>query len=150
MDRVEQMPVYQLPFELAVDVEKTTRRYGPDFRWLREQLLRASEPVCANMTEGFYAQYSTEYLQGLYRARREARETTTHIRYGMAVGQMEESVGTGLLIRYEQAAKQLAHLIISIERKIEAQGKSKANSFRVREGAEEYEADGMADGMVDG
>ncbi|MCK4640133.1 MAG: four helix bundle protein [Candidatus Marinimicrobia bacterium] len=58
---------------MALEVEKISRDYGYDFRWLRIQLLRASESVCANMTEGFYSQYSTEYLHSLFYCRREAR-----------------------------------------------------------------------------
>jgi len=58
---VEDMPVYRLFYSLAVDVEVATRDYGPDFRWLREQSLRASESAPSNMSEGFYSQYSTEY-----------------------------------------------------------------------------------------
>jgi four helix bundle protein len=67
IQNVEQMPVYQAFLALALEAEKVTRNCGPDFRWLRVQMLRSSESVCANMTEGFYSQYSTEYLQALYR-----------------------------------------------------------------------------------
>src|SRR5271157_725144 len=81
IETVEQMPVYQAFLTLALELEKKTRGFGPDFRWLRVQMLRSSESVCANMTEGFYSQYSTEYLQALYRCRREARETMTHVSY---------------------------------------------------------------------
>jgi len=42
IDRVEDMPVYQLFYQLALEIEKVSRNYGPDFRWLRGQSLRAS------------------------------------------------------------------------------------------------------------
>ena len=61
--RVEDMPVFQLFYSLALDVEKTSRGYPRDFGWLRGQKLRSSESVCANMTEGFYAQYSTSIFK---------------------------------------------------------------------------------------
>jgi four helix bundle protein len=70
---VEQTPVYQLFFAMAIELERVTRGIPTDFRWLRNQFLRSSESVCANMAEGFYSQYSTEYLQSLYRCRKEAR-----------------------------------------------------------------------------
>ncbi|HWP83056.1 MAG TPA: four helix bundle protein, partial [Bacteroidota bacterium] len=60
---VEEMPVYKVFFDLSVDIEKATKGFLKDFIWLRIQMLRSSESVCANMSEGFYAQYSTEYLQ---------------------------------------------------------------------------------------
>jgi four helix bundle protein len=141
IERVEQMPVYQLCFRLALEVEKMTRNFGPDFRWLRIQSLRSSESVCANMTEGFYAQYSTEYLQALYRCRREARETMAHLHYAVGVQQLKESVITPLLDQYEEATIQLGNLMTSIERKIQEYGKSKSSSFQIRESAGEYDID---------
>jgi four helix bundle protein len=136
--RVEEMPVYQLFYDLALRVERDTRDYGPDFRWLRNQSLRASESVCGNMTEGFYAQYSTEYLQSLFRCRREGRETTTHVSYGKDVGQLSQETAASLLAGYEEALQQLASLIASIERKIEARGKSKPSVGYVREDQDAY------------
>ena len=65
IERVEEMPVFQACMALALSIEKNSRAFAPDFKWLRSQMLRSSESVCANMTEGFYSQYSTEYLQAL-------------------------------------------------------------------------------------
>jgi four helix bundle protein len=125
IEHVEEMPVYEAFFNLALQVEQETRRYASDFRWLRDQSLRSSESVCANMTEGFYSQYSTEYLQALYRSRREARETITHLRYATGVGQLPDQTDEKLVMKYLEALKQLANLIGSIERKINERGKSK-------------------------
>jgi four helix bundle protein len=68
IERVEDMPVFQACLALALSIEKDSRAFAADFKWLRGQVLRSSESVCVNMTEGFYSQYSTEYLQALYRA----------------------------------------------------------------------------------
>jgi four helix bundle protein len=122
----DEMSVWQSLFKLATEVERATRKYGVEFRWLRIQSLRSSESVCANVTEGFYSQCSTEYLQALYRSRREARETITHIIYAMEVRQLSPKIGSDLLAQYREALKQLANVIISIERKIRDRGKSKA------------------------
>ena len=129
IDVVEEMPVFQDLFRLAVDAERITKRYHADFRWLRSQTLRASESACANLTEGFYTQYSTEYLQALYRSRREARETMTHLRYALEIGRLDEDSTAVMLDRYRSALKQLAGLIASIERKIRDRGKSKSFSL---------------------
>ena len=126
IERVEDMPVYQLFYRLALDVERATRAFPPEFRWLRVQLLRASESVPANMTEGFYAQYSTEYLHALYTCRREARETMTHLTYARDVTLIDVKTSENLLQSYESGTKQLGSLVISIERKIEASGKGKS------------------------
>jgi four helix bundle protein len=141
IERVEQMPVYQLFFALAVDVEKATRDCGPDFRWLRVQVLKSSESVCANMSEGFYAQYSTEYLQALHRCRREGRETTTHLQYAIAVHLLPQQPADDLQARYEAALKQLANLIASIERKIAERGKAKPAAYVLKEAAAGYETE---------
>ena len=122
---VEQMPVYQAFLALALEVEKATRHCGPDFRWLRVQMLRSSESVCANMSEGFYSQYSTEYLQALYRCRREARETVTHLQYAASIQAVPAETVMNIQTRYEEALRQLANLMASIDRKIQARGKAK-------------------------
>ena len=49
---VQDLQVYREFYRLALSLEKNTRGYGPDFRWLRQQSLRSSESVCANMAEG--------------------------------------------------------------------------------------------------
>jgi four helix bundle protein len=149
IEKVADMPVYQLFFALAAEVEQATRGCGPDFRWLRVQVLRSSESVCANMSEGFYAQYSTEYVQSLYRCRREARETLTHLEYGITVRQLEAASVARLLGRYEEALKQLANLIASLERKIQDRGKAKPAAYALREGEVSYRA-GEEGGMGDG
>jgi four helix bundle protein len=128
--RVEDMPVYGSMYNLALQVEKVTRAFPHDFKWLRNQVLRSSESVPANMTEGFYAQYSTEYLQSLYRCRREARETMTHIKYAADVKMLEASCVTPLLEEYEGALTGLSSLIASIERKVRAHGKAKPGAVR--------------------
>lgn len=129
--RVEDMPVFRLFYALALSVEKYTREYPRDFDWLRGQMLRSSESVSANMTEGFYSQYSTEYLQSLFRCRREAGETQTHLRYALDVAILERTTGDRLLSGYEDAIQQLGMLIASIERKIARVGKSKPSDGKV-------------------
>jgi len=129
ISEVEDMPVYKALFELALEIEEETRHIGPEFRWLRGQILRASQSVCANMAEGFYSQYSTEYLQALFRCRREAQETLTHVRYAISVKQLTEKTGVTIMARYREALKQLSNLIRSIERKINQRGKSKPASL---------------------
>ena len=126
IERVEDMPVFQACFVLALSIEKDSRAFTVDFKWLRGQMLRSSESVCANMTEGFYSQYSTEYLQALYRCRREGRETMTHVRYAMTLKQLSDEKGQALIEGYDNALTQLANLIASIERKIRQRGKTKA------------------------
>lgn len=120
------MPIFQACFALALSIEKDSRAFAADFKWLRGQMLRSSESVCANMTEGFYSQYSTEYLQALSRCRREGRETTTHLRYAMAIKQLSNEKGRALTEGYDNALAQLTNLIASIERKIRQRGKTKA------------------------
>ncbi|MBU1692774.1 MAG: four helix bundle protein [Verrucomicrobia bacterium] len=142
---VEDMPVYRAFYELALKVERISRKYGSDFRWLRNQSLRSSESVCANLTEGFYSQYSTEYVQALHRGRREARETVTHLRYGTDAGQLLHAEAEGLFKDYESALRQLSGLIASIERKALERGKAKPGWGAVRE----EDAEGEGEVQVD-
>lgn len=149
IQQVTDMPVYQACRQLAIAVEGTTRSFGPDFRWLRIQCLRSSESVCANMAEGFYSQYSTEYLQSLYRSRREARETMAHVQYALDVGQMSELQADQLFTAYRDALIQLAHILRSIERKLELRGKSKGKPLMLKEELQEYEVEYAAPGPSD-
>lgn len=130
---VEDMPVYQCFYSLAIRLAKETQNFGPDFHWLRIQVLRSSESVCANLTEGFYAQYSTEYVQSLYRCRREAHETMTHLRYARDAKILAAAVVDPLTADYVEALKQLANLTASIERKIQNRGKGKPSAGYVKE-----------------
>jgi four helix bundle protein len=138
IENVEDMPVYRLFYKLALEVEKQTRHFSPDFRWLRIQALKSSESSCANTSEGFYSQYSTEYLQSLYRVRREVRETVVHICYARDVGQWAGQLAGGLLTSYEDALDQLGRLITSIEVKIRERGKSRPGHPQVSENGGEY------------
>jgi four helix bundle protein len=138
IERVEQMPVYELLYAAALRVERVARDWGPDFRWLRIQVLRSSESVCANLTEGFYAQYSTEYLQCLFRVRREGRETMTHLRYASDAGALACPVAAEVLESYENGMRQLNAVIAGIERKIQTCGKSRPAFGKVSEECAEY------------
>lgn len=138
IERVEQMPVFEAFYQLAIEIEKATRDLGADFRWLRGQLLRSSESVCANMTEGFYSQYSTEYLQALYRCRREARETLTHLRYARDTGNLAAQLLNDFQKEGEDGLQQLTAVIASIERKIRDSGKAKPAPLLVKEDDFDY------------
>jgi len=137
--QVTDMPVYQQFYSLAIRIAKCTREYPSDYRWLRNQSLRSSESVPANMTEGFYSQYSTEYLQCLYRCRREARETMTHIKYAGDVHILPREIVEELNSDYENSLGSLSRLIGSIERKARAYGKAKPNA--VKEESPHYGSD---------
>lgn len=91
------------------------------------------------MTEGFYSQYSTEYLQALCRCRREAHETKLHIKYAVDTAQISAEAGRQLLEGYEKAVAQLGGLIGSIEKKIGDRGKTKPTPYLAKEDKAEYE-----------
>ena len=133
IEKVEEMPVFQRFYELAVEIERATRNFGPDFRWLRVQALRSSESVCANMAEGFYSQYSTEYVQALHRCRREGRETIVHLRYACDTGNLSVAHLGVLEEMGKDALQHLAAVITSIERKIGERSKGKPAAPPVRD-----------------
>lgn len=128
--QVEDMPVYQRFYQLAVRTADCTRDDPADFKWLRIQSLRPSQSVPANMTEGFYSQYSTEYLQCLFRCRREARETMTHIKCAGDVLLLTSTTVKDILDNYENALEELSRLIAGIEQKVRMHGKAKPNAVR--------------------
>lgn len=48
----ENLEVYRNAVELADDVIKLTKRFPPDFRFLKDQLRRAATSICLNIAEG--------------------------------------------------------------------------------------------------
>lgn len=128
--RVEDMPVYVRFYELALRIVDSTRDFPAVFTWLRIQSLKSSESVIANMSEGFYSQYSTEYLQCLYRCRREARETMTHVNYAGDAKLLSRSTVNERRDGYEKALEELSRLVASIERKVRMHGKAKPGAVR--------------------
>ena len=127
---VDEMPVYRLLYDLALRIERESRGFPADFRWLRIQAMRSSESAFTDMREGFYSQYSTEYLQSLYRSRREAEETVGHVNYARDVRVVAAEVAEQFVVDYKDALGQTAGLIASIERKIAERGKGKPGQVR--------------------
>lgn len=127
---VEDMPVYRLLYDLALRIEKVTRDFPGDFKWLRNQVLRSSESAFANMREGFYSQYSTEYLQSIYRSRREAEESVGHLNYARDAGILSPECVNSIITTYRDAMGQTIGLISSIERKISTVVKGKYGLLR--------------------
>jgi hypothetical protein len=76
-------------------------------------------------------------VQSLYRSRREARETMTHLTYARDVQQLAPTVFQNLDVRFREALRQLNLLIGSIERKITEKGKGKPGVM-LREDEAEY------------
>ena len=113
IEKVEDMPVYQKLYGLAIQLEAMTRGFQQDFRWLRNQILRASES-----------------LQSLFRCRREAREVMTHLRYAIDVSLLNKPLTDTVLNEYEESMRQLGALIASIEEKIRQRGKAKPGLVR--------------------
>ena len=71
----------------------------------------------------------------MYRCRREARETLTHIAYAADTGQLDKTVSEGLVSEYETALKLLSGLISSVQRKMAEHGKAKPGSTVREDGA---------------
>jgi hypothetical protein len=72
-------------------------------------------------------------VQSLYRSRREARETRTHFVYARDTGVLAAEVADPIVTEYIDALRQLANLILSIERKIQERGKGKPSPALVKE-----------------
>jgi four helix bundle protein len=131
--RVEDMPVFQDFYRISLAVESASKGFPSEFRWLRSQVLRSSESVCANMAEGFYSQYTTEYVQCLYRCRREARESLVHLSYATDTGLISRESLAVFTQDFESALQQLGAVVRSLEQKMQTYGKGKPSSSILRE-----------------
>ena len=112
------LSVYQGFHQLSLDVERKTRGFHHTFRWLRHELVKSAESVCAYLSDHESVEYSASFLKCLYQARHEARQ---------AMALLNQAHGTGLiggeidstLIAYEDGLRRLNSLIIEVEEKIE-------------------------------
>jgi len=81
---VEDLQVYQESFALSVSLYPITRNWK-DF-WLRDQVMRSSSSVCANLAEMSGHHTDEMYLHKLTICRGEAKEIIFWLKYCNAIG----------------------------------------------------------------
>ena len=112
------LSVYQEFHQLALDVERKTRGFHHTFRWLRHEMVKSAECVCAYLSDHDYIEYSASFLKDLYQTRHEARQVMALLNQAQGTGLMSEGI-EGMLAAYEDGLRRLNHLIMEVEEKME-------------------------------
>src|SRR3989338_1995219 len=116
---VEDLRVYQLLFELALEVSTVSLTF-PKFELyeLGSQVRRSSNSAPAQLSEGWGNRHIKMYLEGVTRALAEVRETRHHLRIARRKGYFSDEVEKAILGKYEECRLMLQSLEQSFLRKL--------------------------------
>jgi four helix bundle protein len=88
------LEVYQLSFQLAMDVFKITKGFPKEEKYsLTDQVIRSSRSIAANIAEGWGKRtYENEFKKHLVYAIGSLEETKVWIQFSKSCGYIDESV----------------------------------------------------------
>ena len=110
--------VYNLAFELAMDIFELTKPFPPDERYsLTSQIRRSSWSVAANIAEGFRKrQYPNMFVSKLADSDAEATETQVWLEFASRCGYLSEEIRGHLVVKYEELGRMIGKMMESPER----------------------------------
>lgn len=110
--------VYQLAYELALEVFKISRTFPPEERFsLTDQIRRSSRGVAANIAEGYRKrQYPKMFVNKLSDSDGEAAETQVWLDFALDFGYVTTDVHDSLYARYEMVGGMLGRMMNSPEK----------------------------------
>jgi four helix bundle protein len=110
--------VYNLAFELAMDIFELTKPFPPDERYsLTSQIRRSSRSVAANIAEGFRKrQYPNMFVSKLADSDAEATETQVWLEFASRCGYLSEETRGHLVVKYEELGRMIGKMMESPER----------------------------------
>jgi four helix bundle protein len=112
------LKVYQMAFELAMQIYNITKTFPKDERYsLTDQIRRSSRSVAANIAEGFRKrQYPNMFASKLADADAEASETQVWLDFALNCEYISKEVHSQLLDSYREIGKMLGSMIAHPER----------------------------------
>ncbi|NMF85689.1 four helix bundle protein [Nodosilinea sp. P-1105] len=111
----EDLVIYQLAFEAAMDIFQMTKNFPKEERYsLTDQMRRSSRSVCANMAEAWRKRrYQAAFIAKLSDCEAEAAETQVWIKFAVKCAYLERDQAKVLYSTYNQVLSGLVHLIKS-------------------------------------
>ncbi|MCX6376855.1 MAG: four helix bundle protein [Armatimonadetes bacterium] len=79
----EELDVWQVSMAVAVDLADLVEKFSHSYRWLAQQIMRSSESVPSNITEGFERRMDGDFARFLGIAKGSAGETHSHLVYAL-------------------------------------------------------------------
>jgi len=110
--------VYQLAFELAMEVFEVSKSFPKDERYsLTDQIRRSSRSVAANIAEGYRKrQYPKMFVSKMADADGEGAETESWLDFALSCGYIDAERHRSLFSRYESVGGMLGKMIASPEK----------------------------------
>jgi len=112
------LKVYQLAFQLAMEIYEDTKKFPVDEKYsLTDQIRRSSRSVPSNIAEGYSKRlYPKSFVNKMSDADGEATETQVWIDFANACGYMSEARQLDLRKAYEEVGRMLGGMINHPER----------------------------------
>lgn len=106
------LKVYQLAFDLAMEIFKISKRFPKEETYsLTDQLRRASRSVCSHLAEGYRRRrYPKDFTSKISVADGEASETMVWIDFSFRCKYVSEQQHTSLIERYMEVGKMLGSM----------------------------------------
>ena len=111
--RHEDLEVYQLSFEVAMQSFEISKRFPVEERYsLTDQIRRSSRSVCANLAEAWRKRmYEASFVSKLSDSTAEAAETQTWLNFAVRCQYLDSETGLALLKAYDRILGMLINLI---------------------------------------
>ncbi|RZM82217.1 four helix bundle protein [Leptolyngbya iicbica] len=109
----EELEVYQLAFEMAMQLFQVSKRFPVEERYsLTDQMRRSSRSVCANLAEAWRKRrYRAAFIAKLSDSEAEAAETQTWINFAVKCGYLKPELGKDLSHNYDRILGKLVKII---------------------------------------
>jgi four helix bundle protein len=109
----EELEVYQLAFEMAMQLFQISKRFPVEERYsLTDQMRRSSRSVCANLAEAWRKRrYRAAFIAKLSDSEAEAAETQTWINFAVRCGYLKPELGKDLSQNYDRILGKLVKII---------------------------------------
>ena len=116
--RVQDLEVYRLAFDTAMEIYEISKSFPPEERYsLTDQIRRSSRSICANLAEGWRKRkYKAVFVNKLLDAAQEAAETQTWLEFAERCGYISGEAFDGLYEKYEH----IFAMLNNMEKKAEA------------------------------
>ncbi len=118
IERVRDLKVYQLAFEVAMEIFELSKAFPSEEKYsLTDQIRRASRSVCSNLSEGWRKRrYKAVFINKLTDAEQEAAETQTWLEFALACKYIDQEIFDQSYEKYEHIFAQLS----TMERKADS------------------------------
>ena len=109
----EDLQVYQLAYQLAMEIFQVTKTFPVEERYsLTDQIRRSSRSVAANIAEGYRKrQYPKMFISKLSDADAEATETCVWLNFSMDCGYLDKEKQHKIKTEYQRVGRMLGSMM---------------------------------------